>query len=106
MTYSEHWCEHKPSITVSVREEEWMEVGAWCYKNFDRLSGISFLPHSEHAYRQAPYQECSKEEYQELYKTTPKNIDWEKMNAFESEDNTKASQELACTAGVCEIVDI
>ena len=82
------------------------KVGAWCYKNFDRLSGISFLPHSDHTYRQAPYQDCTKEEYQELYKITPSNIDWEKMNEFESEDNTKASQELACTAGVCEVVDI
>ena len=106
MTYSEHWCEHKPSITVSVHEDEWLDVGAWCYKNFDRLSGISFLPYSDHTYRQAPYQECTEEEYKELKAITPKNIDWNKLNEFEFEDNTKASQELACSAGVCEIVDL
>ena len=106
LTYSEHWCEHKPSITISVKEEEWMEVGAWCYRHFDRLSGISFLPYSDHSYRQAPYQECTKEEYEELSKKTPKKIDWDKLNEFETEDNTKASQELACSAGVCEVVDI
>ena len=106
LTYSEHWCEHKPSITISVKEHEWMDVGAWCYAHFDQLSGISFLPYSDHSYRQAPYQECTKEEYEELYKNTPKTIDWDKLNEFETEDNTKASQELACTAGVCEIVDI
>ena len=106
LTYSEHWCEHKPSITISVKEEEWMEVGAWCYRHFDRLSGISFLPYSDHTYRQAPYQECTKEEYEELSKKTPKKIDWDKLNEFETEDNTKASQELACSAGVCEVVDI
>ena len=91
MTYSEHWCEHKPSITVSVHEDEWLDVGAWCYKNFDRLSGISFLPYSDHTYRQAPYQECTEEEYKELKAITPKNIDWNKLNEFEFEDNTKAS---------------
>ena len=83
-----------------------MEVGAWCYEHFDRLSGISFLPYSDHTYRQAPYQECTKEEYEELSKKTPKKIHWDKLNEFESEDNTKASQELACTPGVCEVVDI
>ena len=106
MTYSEHWCEHKPSITVSVHEDEWLDVGAWCYRNFDRLSGISFLPYSDHTYRQAPYQECTEKEYKELHAITPKNIDWNKLNEFEFEDNTKASQELACSAGVCEIVDL
>ena len=104
--FSDHWCEHKPSITVSVKEHEWMEVGSWCYENFDSLSGISFLPFSDHSYRQAPYQDCTKQEYKKLASQMPKEIDWEKFNSYEKEDNTKASQELACTAGVCELVDI
>ena len=104
--FSEHWCEHKPSITVSVKEHEWMEVGNWCYENFDELSGISFLPFSDHSYRQAPYQDSNQIEYKKLMAEMPKSIDWEKFNDYEKEDNTKASQELACTAGVCEVVDI
>ena len=104
--FSEHWCEHKPSITVSVKEHEWMEVGNWGYENFDELSGISFLPFSDHSYRQAPYQDSNQIEYKKLMAEMPKSIDWEKFNDYEKEDNTKASQELACTAGVCEVVDI
>ena len=104
--YSEHWCEHKPSITVSVKEHEWMEVGNWCYENFDELSGISFLPFSDHSYRQAPYQDCVKEEYDNLVTEMPKAIDWKTFDNYEKEDNTKASQELACTGEVCEVVDI
>jgi len=104
--FSEHWCEHKPSITVSVKEHEWMEVGNWCYENFDELSGISFLPFSDHSYRQAPYQDSNEKEYKKLQAEMPKSINWEKFNDYEKEDNTKASQELACTAGVCEVVDI
>ena len=104
--FSEHWCEHKPSITVSVKEHEWMEVGNWCYTNFDSLSGISFLPFSDHSYRQAPYQDCTQQEYKKLAEEMPESIDWNKFNDYEKEDNTKASQELACTAGACELVDI
>jgi len=106
-TYAQYWCEHKPSVTISVQENEWIEVGAWCWKNFDHLSGVSFLPYSDHTYKQAPYQELSKEEYFEARKVMPKKaIDWSRLQEFEKEDNTTGSQELACTAGSCEIVDL
>jgi len=104
--FSDHWCEHKPSVTISVKEHEWIEVGNWCYENFDSLSGISFLPFSDHSYRQAPYQDATKKEYNKLSASMPKTIDWKEFDEYEKEDNTKASQELACSAGVCEIVDI
>ena len=106
LTYQRHWCEHKPSVTVSVRADEWMEVGAFVYKHFDEMSGVSFLPHSDHTYQQAPYQDCTKEEYEELKKTMPKNIDWSKLSDYEQEDNTVAMQSMACTGDVCEVVDI
>ena len=102
--YQEHWCEHKPSVTISVKESEWMEVGAWVYANFDQMSGVSFLPFSEHTYRQAPYQDCDREEYEKLLKEMPKNVDWSQLAKYEQVDSTVASQELACTAGSCEIV--
>lgn len=104
--YATHWCEHKPSITVYVREDEWLEVGAWVYKNFDVMSGVSFLPHTNHSYRQAPYQEIDKKQYDELVKQMPHNVDWDMLKQYESEDNTSGSQELACSAGSCEIVDL
>ena len=104
--FSDHWCEHKPSVTVSVKEHEWVEVGNWCYSNFDSLSGISFLPFSDHSYRQAPYQDSTKQEYKKLCAAMPDAIDWKEFDNYEKEDNTKASQELACSAGVCEVVDI
>ena len=102
--YAKSWCEHKPSVTISVKEDEWVEVAAWVYDRFDSISGISFLPFSEHAYRQAPYQDCTEEEYKETVKTMPKNVDWAKLSKYESQDYTIASQELACTAGGCEII--
>jgi ribonucleoside-triphosphate reductase len=105
-TYQKHWCEHKPSITVTVRDHEWMEVGAWVYKNFDEVSGVSFLPHSDHTYKQAPYQEVSKNEYEKLLAVMPDKIDWSKLSSYEKGDNTKSSQTFACTGDVCEIVDI
>jgi ribonucleoside-triphosphate reductase len=101
-----HWCEHKPSITVNVREHEWLEVGAWVYKNFDEVSGISFLPHSDHIYRQAPYQEIDKVKYKELMKSMPKAIDWSLLSEYEKEDNTLGSQTFACSGDACEIVDL
>ena len=104
--YQEHWCEHKPSITISVKEEEWMEVGAWVYGNFDMMSGVSFLPMSDHTYRQAPYQDCTKEQYNKLFREMPKNINWMKLQEYEEQDMTAGSQELACSAGSCEIVDL
>ena len=106
LTYQRDWCEHKPSITISVKEHEWMEVGAWVWKHFDEVSGISFLPHSEHSYRQAPYQEISKEEYDKAVKSFPDRITWEMLSLYETEDGTTGTQDLACSAGVCEIVDI
>jgi ribonucleoside-diphosphate reductase alpha chain len=106
LTYQRHWCEHKPSITVSIREDEWMEVGAWVYKHFDELSGVSFLPYSEHTYVQAPYQDATKEEYEEFVKKMPKHIAWENLSLYETEDNTTGSQSLACVSGECELVDI
>jgi ribonucleoside-triphosphate reductase len=107
LVYQRAWCEHKPSITVSVKEEEWMEVGAWVYKNFDEVSGISFLPHSDHSYKQAPYQEVSKEEYESLLAKMPKNIRWEDLSFYETEDGTSPSATLACSSdGNCELVDI
>ena len=104
--YAEHWCEHKPSVTISVREHEWINVGSWCWNNFDHLSGVAFLPHSDHTYKQAPYQDIKEGEYRKLSKKMPTDIDWQKLQEYEKEDNTKGSQELACTAGVCELVDI
>ena len=103
-TYADSWCEHKPSVTISVKEDEWVDVAAWVYENFDSISGISFLPFSEHVYRQAPYQDCTEEEYKEALKTMPKNVDWAELSKYESQDYTVASQELACTAGGCEVI--
>ena len=101
--YAEHWCEHKPSITVTVREDEWLKVGAWVYENFDICSGVSFLPHSDHVYKQAPYQDMTEGEYNADLAAMPKKIDWDELRGYEQEDNTIGSQELACTAGGCEI---
>jgi ribonucleoside-triphosphate reductase len=107
LVYQRAWCEHKPSITVSVKEDEWMEVGAWVYKHFDEVSGISFLPHSDHSYKQAPYQEVTEAEYLELLAKMPSNIRWEDLSFYETEDGTSGTQTLACTSdGNCEIVDI
>ena len=104
--YQEHWCEHKPSVTITVKESEWIEVGAWVYKNFDMISGISFLPYSDHSYKQAPYQECTKEEYEKMLKSMPDDIDWIELSKYEQEDHTRGSQEYACTGDKCEIVDV
>ena len=105
-TYQEHWCEHKPSVTISVKEDEWVDTASWVYNNFDDISGISFLPFSDHTYKQAPYQDCSAEEYEELYSKMPKNVDWTGLSDYEQKDYTAGSQELACSAGVCEVVDL
>jgi len=106
LIYQRHWCEHKPSITVSVRDEEWMEVGAFVYKHFDEMSGVSFLPRDDHVYQQAPYQDCTQEKYDAVLKLMPEKIDWSKLSAYEKEDNTVAMQTMACSGDVCEIVDI
>jgi len=104
--YQENWCEHKPSVTISVKEDEWFEVGSWVYNNFKDVAGVSFLPHSDHTYKQAPYQDITKEEYLALSKKMPRNVDWTLLSDYEQEDNTTGTQELACSAGACEIVDI
>lgn len=103
LTYQRHWCEHKPSITVYVRDGEWQKVGAWVYEHFDEMSGVSFLPHSNHTYRQAPYQEIDEAKYKELVEAMPKEIDWAALAVFEQEDRTVGSQEMACVGGACEI---
>jgi ribonucleoside-diphosphate reductase alpha chain len=106
-TLQEHWCEHKPSATINVKEEEWPEVGAWVYKNFDTLSGVSFLPYDGGSYKQAPYTEVTEEEYNDwVSKHPPVVVDWSKLSDYEKVDTTTGSQELACTGGVCEIVNI
>jgi len=106
LTYQRHWCEHKPSVTISVRDSEWMAVGAFVYEYFDEMSGVSFLPHSDHTYQQAPYQDCTKEEYKEMLSKMPAKIDWELLNEYESEDNTVSMQTMACSGDSCEIVDL
>lgn len=103
MMFKKYWCEHNPSITVYVKDDEWLEVGNWVYQNFDEIGGISFLPHSDHVYAQAPYQDCTKEEFDALVARMPKDVDWTELGKFEDEDNTSGSQELACLSGVCEI---
>ena len=104
LIYYHHWCEHKPSVTISVKEQEWFEVGAWVYKHFDEVSGVSFLPYSEHTYKQAPYQECTKEEYEALLARMPKDVDWMKLSNYEKQDMTSSVQDLACAAGGCEVL--
>jgi len=105
LTYQRHWCEHKPSVTVSVRDNEWMEVGAFVFKHFDEMSGVSFLPHSDHTYQQAPYQDCTEDVYNE-FRGKFGDIDWKSFTNYEKEDNTKSSQTFACSGDSCEIVDI
>ena len=106
LMYQRHWCEHKPSVTINVKSDEWFEVGAFVYKHFDEMSGVSFLPFSEHTYQQAPYQDIGKSEYNQMLKFMPTSIDWEKLNEYEQEDNTAGSQTFACSGDVCEIVDL
>ena len=106
LAYQRNWCEHKPSVTINVKKDEWFEVGAFVYEHFDEMSGVSFLPYNEHTYQQAPYQEVGKSEYEELLSVMPKAIDWAKLKEYEVEDNTAAMQTLACSGDSCEIVDL
>ena len=106
LMYQRHWCEHKPSVTISVKDSEWVEVGAFVYKHFDEMSGVSFLPHSDHTYQQAPYQDCGKSEYKELLSLMPKAINWASLADYEQGDNTSGSQTMACSGDSCEIVDL
>jgi len=106
LAYQRSWCEHKPSVTINVRKDEWFEVGAFVYKHFDEMSGVSFLPYNEHTYQQAPYQDIGKHDYKTLLSCMPETIDWTKLASYESEDNTVSMQTMACSGDVCEIVDI
>ena len=106
LIYQRNWCEHKPSVTINVKKNEWFEVGAFVYDYFDEMSGVSFLPYEEHTYQQAPYQDCTNEEYKELLKQMPKKIDWSRLGEYEQEDNTVAMQTMACSGDVCEVVDL
>jgi ribonucleoside-triphosphate reductase (thioredoxin) len=106
LIYQRNWCEHKPSVTITVRDHEWLEVGAFVYKHFDEMSGVSFLPHSDHTYQQAPYQDIDKETYEELQAAMPKYLQWEMLSNYEVEDSTKGSSTFACSGGTCEIVDL
>lgn len=106
LIYQRFWCEHKPSITVNVQKNEWLEVGAFVYEHFDEMSGVSFLPYNEHTYKQAPYQEVGKHDYETLLSVMPDKIDWTKLSEYEQEDNTVAMQTMACSGDVCEIVDL
>lgn len=104
--YQDHWCEHKPSITVYYRDEEFLEAGQWLYNNFDSVSGISFLPYSDHTYKQAPYQEITKEQYEEALEQMPEDVNWSMLSVYEEDDNTSGTQTMACTGNSCEMVDI
>jgi ribonucleoside-diphosphate reductase alpha chain len=106
LTYKTHWTEHSPSVTVSVRPEEWEEVGEWVFEHFDLITGVSFLPHSDHVYRQAPFQSIDEEGYNKAVAEMPTNINWEMLPVYETMDTTTGSQTLACTAGVCDVVDL
>jgi ribonucleoside-diphosphate reductase alpha chain len=106
MTYQRHWCEHKPSVTITVKDDEWLKVGAWVYENFDEVSGVSFLPHSDHTYQQAPYQDCSKREYEDALALMPERIDWARLSEYETEDTSKGTSTFACVGGSCDLVDL
>ena len=106
LMYQRHWCEHKPSVTINVKADEWFEVGAFVYKHFDEMSGVSFLPFNEHTYQQAPYQDCTDEEFYDMVDKSPVSIDWTQLSAYEATDNTSGMQTMACTGDVCEMVDI
>ena len=106
LMYQRYYCEHKPSVTISVKEHEWMEVGAWVYKHFDEVSGVSFLPYSDHTYQQAPYEDCTEGVYLEAVGGMPKAVNWSRIEEYELSDNTKGMKTLACTGAVCEMVDL
>lgn len=102
-TYRNEFCEHNPSVTINVKPHEWLEVAQWCWKHFDELTGVTFLPHDGGTYVQAPYEECSEGEFEELLEQMPTEVDWTQLQHFESEDTTTGAQELACSSGSCEI---
>jgi ribonucleoside-diphosphate reductase alpha chain len=105
LAFQRHWCEHKPSVTISVREHEWEQVGEWVWEHLDEISGVSFLPFSEHTYVQAPYEEITQGEYEALA-AKEYRVEWTDLAFYETYDQTTGSQELACVAGACEVVDL
>jgi ribonucleoside-diphosphate reductase alpha chain len=106
LIYQRYYCEHKPSVTISVKEHEWMEVGAWVYEHFDEVSGVSFLPHSDHSYQQAPYEDCTEEVYLEALAGMPEAVNWSRIEEYELSDTTIGMKTMACTGSVCEFVDL
>ena len=106
LTYQRHYCEHKPSVTVSVKEHEWMQVGAWVYEHFDEVSGVSFLPHSDHTYQQAPYEDCTEGVYLEALAGMPEAVNWSRIEEYELSDTTRGMKTMACSGSVCELVDL
>jgi len=106
LVYKTEWTEHSPSVTVSVKEDEWEEVGEWVYEHFDLITGVSFLPHSEHTYQQAPFQTITKEEYEAAKAAMPESLAWDMLSVYELEDTTTGTQTLACVSGVCDVVDL
>jgi len=106
LTYQEYYCEHKPSVTISVKEHEWMEVGAWVYEHFDEVSGVSFLPYSDHSYQQAPYEDCTEGVYLEALAAMPESVNWDRIEEYELSDNTRGMKTMACNGSVCEMVDL
>ena len=105
LMYAENWAEHSVSCTVYYSDDEFLEVGSWVYQNFDKITGISFLPKSDHVYKQAPYESITAEQYEELASKMPM-VDWSQLPLYEVEDTTTSSHELACTGGACEVVDL
>ena len=103
LLWADHWCEHKPSVTISVKEDEWIDAIAFAYKHFDKMSGVSFLPYSDHIYQQDPYQEITEEEYEKLLVEMPDSINWDLLSDIETEDRTESARELACVSGSCEL---
>ncbi len=106
LTYQKYYCEHKPSVTISVKEHEWMEVGAWVWQHFDEVSGVSFLPHSDHNYQQAPYEDCTEGVYREALGGMPELVNWARIEEYELTDTTKGMKTMACSGSVCEMVDL
>jgi ribonucleoside-diphosphate reductase alpha chain len=101
LVFQRHWCEHKPSVTISVNENEWPKVGAWTWDHFDEVTGVSYLPYDGGTYRQAPYEEITAGEYLQMALSMPEDIDWDSF--IEGTDNVEGAQMLSCTAGACEI---
>ena len=101
LVYAENWCEHKPSVTISVKEDEWIEVASFVYKHFDHMSGVSFLPFADHVYQQAPYQDIDENTYKKWVTKMPENVEWDKLSRYESSDLTVGAQTAACSSGIC-----